>query len=381
MSSFPGLVYIDSPIRAAAKQMVPFFHQGVFDVKSTPLFMRKRIGNTYGIGQPGSFRGVDITMVGSEVAKRLPVRKGGAVFYGFNSQGNMHTVANRSYRHVLVLHGESNKRASARPAARLYDHVCLAGDMAMERYLRSGIFTEHDLDSGRLIKVGDTFIQDLHGYSVDAENGRGLLYAPTWEGYGGELNDYSSLDIGGLKMADAAARMCGLEYLVVRPHPYLGLLKPSLLRTFIHDLRELSNRRKIYIDLSDANVLTRSAINVLARLNPSIVIGLPVASMNLCVTDISAIESVCLKARLPCFVFLKNFGVKSSARIHEQVKPYYSVKAAGSLDELKEKLGDYIRKNQEIDEKQRSEMFTVSHPDFKSESGSARLQRLLQMTS
>lgn len=308
MNRFPGLVYIDSPIRAAAKQMAPFFHQGVFDAQKTPLFMRRRIGNAFGFGQPSSVGGVPITMADAKTAKSLPVRKNGAVFYGFNSQGNMHTVANRSYRHVLVLHGESNKRASARPAARLYDHVCLAGDLALERYLRAGIFHEGDLTRGRLIKVGDSFVQDLPGYSVCPKHGRALLYAPTWEGYGGPMNNYSSIDCGGMEMAAAAAVIAGLDRIVLRPHPYLGLLKPVMLVEFIRGLRQLAKRWPVQVDLRDANAPTRVGVKMLAQLSGNIGLGAPESDLALCLTDISAMEAVCLKAGLPSFIILKNFS-------------------------------------------------------------------------
>ncbi len=376
MSEISGAVYIDSPIRAAAKQMAPFYHQGVFHTDSTPLFMRKRTGNGFGLFQQKPFRGIDIRMVGGLTARKLPVKKGGAVFYGFNSQGNLHTVANRSYRHVLVMHGESNKRASARPAARLYDHVCLAGDLALDRYLRAGIFRDSDVDTDRLIRVGDTFVQRLEGLRVDPQNGDTLLYAPTWEGYGGEINNYSSIDIDGLKLAGRAALISGCDRIVVRPHPYLGLLKPRLLSRFINGLRELARSWTVYVDLRDANIPTYFAVRAAALSNPGIrTAGAEATAVAFCLSDISAMEAICLKEGLPNFTLLRNF------RVTKTIKPIYDLKSAADMGELVEKLPAYLADPEAVDAPHRAATFSVSHPDFQSSDGAARFRRLMSMVS
>lgn len=376
MTQVSAAVYIDSPIRAAARQMVPFYHQGVFHSVRTPMLMRKRIGNGFGLAQAKRFAGVDIRMVDGQTAKKLPVKKGGAVFYGFNSQGNLHTVANRSYRHVLVLHGESNKRASARPAARLYDHVCVAGGLALDRYLRAGIFRESDADTDRLIRVGDTFVQSLDGYRVDPTHGDTLLYAPTWEGYGGEINNYCSIGIGGLEMARRAAWLRGCEHIVVRPHPYLGLLNPRLICQFISGLQTLSLTWPVSVDLRDANAVVRAAVQALALVSPQVgIYAQNSARVALCISDISAIEAICLKERLPNFTLLRNFNITSA------VKPFYDRKSAGCMGELDEKLPAYLSDPEAVDAAHREASFSVTHPDFRSSDGATRFNRLMSIVA
>lgn len=369
-----GGVYVDSPIPAAIRQIAPFYRQGVFHEEGTPLFMRKRVSTAFGALVGRSLEGIPVRMVDGKTSVRLPVRRGGAIFYGFNSQGNMHTVANRSYRHVLALHGESNKRASARPAARLYDHVCVAGEIAVSRYLRNGIFRPEDADNGRLILVGDTFVQSLEGYHVDAENGDCVLYAPTWEGYGGEINDYSSVSMGGMMMAERVAHLTDRPKIVIRPHPYLGLLKPGLLRRMVADALDVSRRRDVLFDLRDANLVTRLSVRAASLISGGrIGVATGDQSVSVCLSDVSAIEAVCLKERLPNFVLRKNF------RINDDVRDFYERKSAGSTDELDRRFPAYIASPQEVDAPHREATFSVSHPDLASPDGAVRRARIMKL--
>lgn len=385
MPRFDGAVYIDSPISAAVCQVAPFFRQGVFSDAKTPLFMRRRIGGGFGLTaklRPGD---VKITPVGRSAAGRLPVRRGGAVFYPFNGQGNLHTVANRSYRHVLVLHGESNKRASARPAARLYDYVCVAGDLAVDRYLAGGIFQRADVDRGRLIRVGDTFVQSLGGYRADPGCGEAILYAPTWEGYGGAANDYSTVARGGLDMAEEALRQTCRSCLVIRPHPYLGLLRPGLVRALVNQACRLSARYRVLFDLQDANKLVRSAVRLAlmsrqasaARDGAAAGLGYATGreSLSLCLCDISAMEAICLKARLPHLILAPHFVVPP------MIRDIYARKAVASVEDVRARLAAYVAHPEEVDAPHRSATFSVSHPDLAASEGAQRIERLLKIVA
>lgn len=381
MSKTQGAVYIDSPISAAVRQVAPFFRQGVFCDAKTPLFMRRRIGSGFGLTAGLRVRDMVVKPVGRETAGHLPVRRGGAVFYPFNGQGNLHTVANRSYRHVLILHGESNKRASARPAARLYDYVCVAGPLAIERYLAGGIFRTSDVEEGRLIQVGDTFVQPLEGCRADPGEGSSILYAPTWEGFGGALNDYSSAGRGGIAMADEALRLTGRNSLVIRPHPYLGLLQPGLAFTLVREAAQMARRRKVLFDLSDSNFLVRSLVRgaMLARPVTAGGTGVALASgddpVALCLCDVSAMEAICLKAGLPHVV------LDVTRQLPLRLQSLYRLKSAVSPFELCDRLPAYLADPEAVDAPHRDLAFSVSHPDLAAPEGAARIDRLLNIVA
>lgn len=381
MSKFDGAVYIDSPISAAVRQVAPFFRAGVFSDARTPLFMRRRIGGAFGATAAWQGQDVDIRPVGRRAAGQLPVRRGGAVFYPFNGQGNLHTVANRSYRHVLILHGESNKRASARPAARLYDYVCAAGPLAIERYLAGRIFSQSDVEGGRLICVGDTFVQPLEGCQVDRAQGSAILYAPTWEGFGGSTNDYSSADKHGMDMAAEALRLTGRNTLLIRPHPYLGLLRPAVAVALVREAARLARRSHVLFDLSDSNVMVRSMVRLamLTQRGKGQDTGLGLASgseaVALCLCDISAMESICLKAGLPHVV------LDVTRQLPARLAGLYRIKSAINADQLRERLVQYLADPEVVDAHHRERTFSVSHPDFASRDGAVRIDRLLKIVA
>src|SRR5699024_12395246 len=55
------------------------------------------------------------------------------VFYVNNAMLNTHMVRYTSLRHIQLLHGESDKAASASPVLRMYDRDFVAGQAAMDR--------------------------------------------------------------------------------------------------------------------------------------------------------------------------------------------------------------------------------------------------------
>jgi len=376
MSLTEGAVYIDSPIPAAVRQVAPFYSKGVFSNSRTPMLLRKRIGTGFGLLAPSRIGSVEVRSVDGSVAKKLPVRKNGAIFYPFNGQGNLHTVANRSYRHVLVLHGESNKRASARPAARLYDYICVAGPIAVHRYLDAGIFRHDEVENGRVLMTGDTFIQDMSNCRISPESGDHILYAPTWEGYGGQLNDYSTIRSFGFQALREALEMTGRRKVVIRPHPYLGLLQPSMIREFHSGVVDLAKRYSVRIDLSDANVLVRTSFMAMG-LSGKGDIGRTTGQeeVALCLCDVSAMESICLKENLPHFVLLRNFDPPG------RISSFYAEKSAADLGQFRSRFPGYWNDPSSVDAPHRRETFDVSDPGFHNPDHSQRLSSMLDRFS
>ncbi|HAZ3930178.1 TPA: hypothetical protein J1446_004567, partial [Escherichia coli] len=130
--------------------------------------------------------------------------KGKVVLYLFNAQSNCRLVANRSLVHIFVTHGESHKLASIKPIIRIYDYVVTSGNVGIDRFLKSGIFSPYDVQSGRIITLGDTFLgsNEFH-YNFDSN---ALVYAPTWEGGVPEENYCSLQEVNINKIIDFCNR-------------------------------------------------------------------------------------------------------------------------------------------------------------------------------
>ncbi|MBT5296176.1 MAG: hypothetical protein HOL32_11555 [Octadecabacter sp.] len=298
-------IYIDTPVLTALRQVEPFFESGIFDTSHCAIYIRRRalvqlqrlftvLPRSLGIR---SQRGTTLTMA-----------EGNLVFYPFNAQSNMNVLTQRQYRHVLTLHGESNKAASFRPASRMYDYICVAGPLAIDRYLEAGIFTPEEAHGGRLIQMGDSFVQRLPWLrpATEADGAAAsIFYCPTWEGFGAQTKNYSSVIGGwGFEAVVEAARALDVGRIVIKPHPYLGLLRQGMWRDFIVGLRGMVRcGLKVELALDDMPAVTRllfrAALAGVPLYRPDPANPLPV---RLGITDVSGVAAVLLTARIPAVV-------------------------------------------------------------------------------
>lgn len=363
-------VYLDSPILSALRQIEPFYRSGMFSAEQTPLLLRAKPLIQAQLMVAGQPAGMDLRRLRRGQVARLPVAAGGVVFYPFNSQSNMNAVTNRNATHVLTLHGESNKLASMRPVARLYDYICVAGPLAINRYLAHGIFRQEDVDAGRLVMMGDSFVQTLPWARPEAPGEAGaLLYCPTWEGYGNGPVNYSSVPRQrGFEMLAEMARASDVDRIIIKPHPYLGMLKPRLLFDFIAGVRKLAQSgMAVHLALGDSGLplrtLCRTYLRHVARINEAEDPAYPVR-LGLC--DISGMEAVFLKQGIPGMI------LNPSAAYPAFVSDIYSKKAVmpDKVDEAA--VTGYLANAAEIDHAHRQLVFGWQAPELPTMSHAAR---------
>ena len=370
-------VYIDSPALWALSQINPFYCSGIFSNTDTKLFMRWNALTEAQRLFTKLPKNLDIHKVSRKKISNLPVEKGGVQFYPFNSKSNMNAVANRDVFHVLTLHGESNKRASFRPAARIYDYVTIAGPLARDRYLQAGIFSQNDVDSGRLIMMGDSFTQTIPSFRSASEQSQRptVMYCPTWEGYGSKADNYSSISGGfGFEALEKSARILNIEHICVKPHPYLGLLQPQILMKFAAGLRRLSSKGfRVEIISNESNILLRAACKLLAASTPNlnISLGKPI-DIALAICDISGMESVFLKQGI------HHITIGDLKNIPSQIHNIYGRKSITKQDDCETKLQQYLTSASEIDSLHYAEVFGWHNTELKTMSCSDRNKWLLR---
>ncbi|MGP5718021.1 CDP-glycerol glycerophosphotransferase family protein, partial [Brachybacterium tyrofermentans] len=136
------------------------------------------------------------------------------VFYVNNVMRNNHMVRYSSLTHIQLLHGESDKPASATPIIRMYDRDFVAGQAAIDRFDKYGVSMHQDI----FRIVGRPQVENVHPERgpIGALEDRRVLYAPTWSGYQADSN-YSSLMAGAAIVRGLLDRGCNV---VFRPHPY-----------------------------------------------------------------------------------------------------------------------------------------------------------------
>jgi hypothetical protein len=363
-------VYLDTPIVSAISQILPFYNDGIFGPRETPLLLTvKPIVNAQ-LLFTNLPKGIDIRKTRRSLANRVSFDDGAVIFYPFNSQSNMNAVANRLCHHVLTLHGESNKFASIRPAARLYDYICVAGEHARDRYLQAGIFTNADADNGRLVMMGDSFVQNAPWIRAAAPGEDGaLLYCPTWEGYGNAQDNYCS--IGGLRgfhILERAAKAADIKKIIVKPHPYFGLLKPAAQRDFFSGVRWLVSKGfDVQLALFEANLLSCIGSGLFLRKLPRIAMSAicPIP-IKLGVGDVSGMEAVFLKQMIP------HLTITQAADVPVGLQDFYNRKAVFEVEEVVGITKRYLECASEIDDAHRARIFSWHDPDLKKMNGQQR---------
>lgn len=366
-------VYLDSPIVSAIQQIQPFFADGMFCPIQTPLLLRMQPLVRMRLLTDRLPAGIQHLPV---KPGKLPVAEGGVVFYPFNSQSNMNAVTNRRAFHVLTLHGESNKLASNRPAARLYDYICIAGPIARDRYLDAGIFTPAEVDQGRLVMVGDSFVQRVNWITpaASAEDGA-VLYCPTWEGYGNGADNYTSISSqSGFELCAKAARVVGSTTIVVKPHPYLGLLRHKLLIDFIKGVRFLKSQGfTVKLALMDASKPLRALAALLLR-DLEWIDGAEPALQRISfgLTDVSGVEAIFLRQRIPFMT------VRGKGEVPAALKDYYARKSLNMIEDVEGPIRAYLEDDGSFDDRHRRSVFGWQDADLETKSGQERRQWLLK---
>ncbi|MBM7786975.1 hypothetical protein [Tenggerimyces flavus] len=145
----------------------------------------------------------------------LPALK--LVGYVAHDASNVDLLLRRGTRHVYLGHGDSDDPAHCTPFLKAYDEVWTSGPAAAER------FRAEALELTAITEIGHPRHPDADRPRPDeADEGDGLtvLYAPTWEGAGGEPSP-SSVAVCGPDLVRALLDQEGVRVLY-RPHPLLG---------------------------------------------------------------------------------------------------------------------------------------------------------------
>lgn len=220
MVVFCNYIYLDSKIIGIAKQTITFYDYGIFHRENTIVLLKKyKHSSNQIIKKMLLDAGIKCHIVKMGDIDAL---EGGVIFYPFNAQSNTRVVANRKLKHIFITHGESSKISSVKPIIRIYDYIATAGQAGIDRFIAHKIFDFHDIELGRLIKMGDTFIGRT-GLSRDQKGAPCILYAPTWEG-GIPTENYSSLECTNevYELLRLLAQKYQTQQIIIRPHPNTG---------------------------------------------------------------------------------------------------------------------------------------------------------------
>jgi len=126
-------------------------------------------------------------------------------------------------KHIMLLHGDSDKATSANNLARGVDEVWVAGPAAIDRYPAAGI----ELSRDKFAVIGRPQVSELT-IGPTGKSPKVVLYAPTFEGYYDQTS-YTSLDRMGVRMVRRLLAKHPDVRVWFRPHPASGVHRTSML--------------------------------------------------------------------------------------------------------------------------------------------------------
>lgn len=159
----------------------------------------------------------------SRHVERLTVPSVKVAFYLAYGEKNGTLMRDASIKHVMLMHGDSDKSTSANPLARGFDEVWVAGQAGADRYAAAGI----DIPPERFAFVGRPQVQPLR-VGPRGTLPRTVFYAPTFEGYY-DHTSHTSLDTMGVELVRRIlAEFPGVQ-VWFKPHPASGVQRPAML--------------------------------------------------------------------------------------------------------------------------------------------------------
>ena len=215
-----NVVFIDNRFQNGFDQVLHYFTSGFLKAENTLVIFKYYPANFINIRQICDLRNIHWFCFTAN--RFIPKFIDKLILYPFNSSSNAMMVANRHCYHVLLMHGESNKVACIKPLARIYDYILVAGDLACERLVEYGIFTHNDVQSGRIIKIGQTVMGNFEGFQLKPfkDHSTTLGYFPTWEGGNDEENICSLEHIEPALIS--ALKTTKAKHVVMHLHPHTG---------------------------------------------------------------------------------------------------------------------------------------------------------------
>jgi Putative glycosyl/glycerophosphate transferases involved in teichoic acid biosynthesis TagF/TagB/EpsJ/RodC len=146
-----------------------------------------------------------------------------AAFYLAYGERNGQLMRNPQLRHVLLMHGDSDKATSANNLAKGADEIWVAGTAAIERFRAGGV----ELPADRFHQIGRPQVAELAAGPTGNDRPV-LLYAPTFEGFY-DQTAYSSLEVIGPDLVRAVLKNHPEVDVWFRPHPASGVNRPQML--------------------------------------------------------------------------------------------------------------------------------------------------------
>jgi len=233
--------------------------------------------------------------------ERLTLPSLRVAFYLAYGERNGQLQRDPRLKHIMLLHGDSDKATSANNLARGVDEIWVAGPAAMDRYPAAGI----ELSGDKFAVIGRPQVAEL-AVGPTGNDPKILLYAPTFEGYYDQTS-YTSLDRMGVRLVRRLLAKHPEVRVWFRPHPASGVHRTSMLTALTEINTVLRNAGNGHLVTADADL---SLTECLARAD------LLVSDISSVATDFLYTERpivTCNPSAMPADEFVRTFPTQAAS--------------------------------------------------------------------
>jgi len=236
VSQYRYFIFLNSKVTNIIDQVYPPFEKGFFPKDEVLIVYKHHFESVKYIQRDLKKYGLHGHCIIN--LRDIPSVENAIWFYTHNSMFNFAVINKNLYsKHVWIGHGDSEKIAYYKKMIRVFDHILVTGDLAIERFVKHKIFMKEE--RSKFIRIGKSALCSVMP-KVNSGSKKALLFAPTWEGAMEEEN-YSTLHLHHENRAfiEKVVKLKEIETLVIKLHPNTGIRDSKLVTQTLETIESL----------------------------------------------------------------------------------------------------------------------------------------------
>jgi len=236
ISNYKYFIFINSKVSNIIDQVYPPFEKGFFPKSQVLIVYKHHFESVKYIERDLKKYGLQGHCIIN--LRDIPSVENAIWFYTHNSMYNFSVINKNLYsKHIWIGHGDSEKIAYYKKMIRVFDYILVTGDLAIERFVKHGIFRKEE--SYKFIKIGKAALCSVMP-NLNKGSKEAILFAPTWEGAMEEEN-YSTLHLHEENAAfiQKISTLLKIENIVIKLHPNTGIRDSKLIEQTLKTIEAL----------------------------------------------------------------------------------------------------------------------------------------------
>ncbi len=236
VSKYKYFIFLNSKVTNIIDQVYPPFQKGFLPKDEVLIVYKHHFESVNHIHRDLKKYGLNGHCIIN--LRDIPSVENAIWFYTHNSMFNFAVINKNLYsKHVWIGHGDSEKIAYYKKMIRVFDHILVTGELAIERFIEHKIFSKEE--RFKFIKIGKGALCSVMPTPNKASK-KAILFAPTWEGAMVEEN-YSTLHLAKQNGEFIAkiAKLKAIETIVIKLHPNTGIRDSKLIEQTLKSIEEL----------------------------------------------------------------------------------------------------------------------------------------------